>query len=108
MTFGSRMEKLYDLPTPADVAHMPMLLALMYMILIDCKRPFQISFPRLRALGFISWVASFFGFLRTRDAKMEGGRRRKAAFPTGRNRSTCILTRMPASAVRPAPQLSRR
>ena len=41
LTFGKRMENLYDLPTPQDVAHMPMLLALVYMILIDLKRPFQ-------------------------------------------------------------------
>ena len=71
LAFGSRMEQLYDLPTPADVAHMPMLLALVYMILIDCKRPFQISLLRLHALGFISWAGSLFGLLRTRNAQLE-------------------------------------
>jgi hypothetical protein len=71
LTFGARVEKLYDLPTPDDVAHMPMLLALMYMILIDCKRPFQLSLLRLQATGLGSWVGSLFGLLRTRDAKLE-------------------------------------
>jgi len=71
LAFGGRMEKLYDLPTPADVAHMPMALALVYMILIDCKRPFQVSRLRLQALGFVSWGESLFGLLRTRDAKLE-------------------------------------
>jgi len=71
LTFGARMEKLYDLPTPGDVAHMPMLLALAYMILIDCKRPFRISLLRLQAAGFISWVGSLFGLLPTRDASLE-------------------------------------
>src|ERR1700739_1747338 len=40
LTFGRRMEKLYNLPTPEDVAHMPMLFALVQMVLIDIKRPF--------------------------------------------------------------------
>jgi hypothetical protein len=71
LAFGSRLEKLYDLPTPEDVAHMPMLLALIYMMLIDCKRPFRVSLLRLQALGFFSWVGSLFGLLRTRDGKLE-------------------------------------
>jgi hypothetical protein len=71
LTFGARMEKLYDLPTPDDVAHMPMLLALAYMILIDCKRPFRISLLRLQAAGFASWVASLFGLLPTRNTSLE-------------------------------------
>src|SRR6202790_1946586 len=52
LTFGSRMEALYDLPTPDDVEHMPMIIALLYMILIDLRRPFQISLLRLQAVGF--------------------------------------------------------
>jgi hypothetical protein len=71
LTFGARMEKLFALPTPADVAHMPMLLALTYMVLIDCKRPFQLSLLRLQATGFGGWVGSLFGLLRTRDVKLE-------------------------------------
>jgi hypothetical protein len=69
--FGKRIEKLYDLPTPQDVEHMPMLLALLYMILIDLKRPFLLSILRLQSTGFASWLTSLFGFLRTRDAKLQ-------------------------------------
>ena len=71
LTFGKRMENLYDLPTPQDVAHMPMLLALVYMVLIDLKRPFQLSLLRLQACGFGSWVGSAFGLRRTGDLKLE-------------------------------------
>lgn len=71
LAFGKRMENLYDLPTPQDVAHMPMLLALVYMILIDLKRPFQLSLLRLQACGFGSWVGSALGLRRTGDLKLE-------------------------------------
>ncbi len=71
MTFGSRMEALYGLPTPDDVEHMPMLVALLYMILIDLKRPFQVSLLRLQAAGFRAWLISLFGIRRTSDLKLE-------------------------------------
>jgi hypothetical protein len=73
MAFGSRMEALYDLPTPDDVEHMPMLIALLYMILIDLRRPFQISLLRLQAAGFGAWLLSLFGIRRTKDLKLERG-----------------------------------
>jgi hypothetical protein len=73
MAFGSRMEALYDLPTPDDVEHMPMLIALLYMILIDLRRPFQISLLRLQAAGFGAWLLSLFGTRRTKDLKLERG-----------------------------------
>jgi hypothetical protein len=71
LAFGKRMERLYDLPTPQDVDHMPMLVALVYMVLIDLRRPLQLSLLRLQSTGFISWVSAVFGLLRTRDAKLE-------------------------------------
>jgi hypothetical protein len=71
LAFGKRMEKLYDLPTQQDVEHMPMMVALVYMILIDLKRPFRLSLLRLQSGGVVSWLFSFFGLLRTRDAKLE-------------------------------------
>jgi hypothetical protein len=71
LTFGKRIEKLYDLPTPQDVEHMPMLVALLYMILIDLRRPFRLSLLRLQSTGFASWVSSLFGFRRTSDVKLE-------------------------------------
>jgi hypothetical protein len=73
LTFGKWMEKLYDLPAAKDVEHMPMLVALLYMILIDLRRPFQVSVLRLQTAGFLAWVSSLFGFLRTRDKKLEHG-----------------------------------
>jgi hypothetical protein len=69
--FGKLMGELYNLPTGKDVEHMPMLLALLYMILIDLKRPFQVSLLRLKSSGFSAWVFSLLGFLQTRDAKLE-------------------------------------
>jgi hypothetical protein len=71
LAFGKRLEKLFDLPTAQDVAHMPTLVALVYMILIDMRRPFRVSLLRLQAAGFASWLGSLFGFLRTRDLKLE-------------------------------------
>ena len=73
MIFGVRMEALYDLPTPDDVEHMPMILALLYMILIDLRRPFQTSLLRLQVAGFGAWLISFFGLRRTADQKLERG-----------------------------------
>ncbi len=66
-----RLDKLYDLPSSQDVAHMPMLLALVYMILIDLRRPFRVSLLRLQSAGFGPWVAGLCGFALTRDARLE-------------------------------------
>ena len=71
LTFGRRMESLYDLPTAKDVAYMPMFAALLYMILIDLKRPFQLSLLRLQSAGLGAWVGSLFGMRRTSDLKLE-------------------------------------
>jgi hypothetical protein len=68
---GSRMESIYALPNPNEVAEMSMIGALGRMILIDFQRPFQISLIRLKVHGFGSWIGSFFGLLRTNDAKLE-------------------------------------
>ncbi len=71
MTFGSRLEALYDLPSRQEVADMPMLLALARMIWIDMKRPLQLSLLRLQATGFGSWIISIGGLRRTQDVKLE-------------------------------------
>jgi hypothetical protein len=71
LSFGKRMEKLYDLPTPQEVKRSPMLIALIYMIFIDLRRPFRVSLLRLQSAGFGAWLGSLFGFLRTRDGKLE-------------------------------------
>lgn len=72
LTFSARLESIFDLPTPADVEHMPMLIALVYMILIDLKRPFQLSLLRLQAAGCGSWLGSLFGLRSTGDVRLEG------------------------------------
>jgi hypothetical protein len=59
------------LPAAQDVEHMSTLIALVYMILIDLRRPFRVSLLRLRSAGLMSWVGSLFGCLRTRDMKLE-------------------------------------
>jgi hypothetical protein len=82
MAFGSRMEALYDLPTPQDVEHMPMIVTLLYMILIDLRRPFQVSLLRLQAAGLGAWLVAVLGFRRTPDLRLERGiaiARRQAA-----------------------------
>jgi hypothetical protein len=68
---SKRMEKLFDLPTVQDVEHMPTLVALVYLVLIDMKRPFRVSILRFESAGCMSWIGSFFGFRRTRDMKLE-------------------------------------
>ena len=71
LAFGKRMEKLYDLPTPQDVKHMSLLVTLLYMMVIDLRRPFRVSLLRLEAAGFAAWLGASFGLLRTRDGKLE-------------------------------------
>ena len=71
LTFGNRLEVLYDLPSRQEVASMPMLLALARMIWIDMKRPLQLSLLRLQATGFGSWLVSVGGLRRTQDGKLE-------------------------------------
>jgi len=71
MAFGKRMEALYDLPSPQDVANTPMLLALLWMIAIDFRRPAQVSLLRLQTAGFGAWVGSLFGLRQTGDRKLE-------------------------------------
>ncbi len=71
LAFGSRMEALYDLPSKEDVSSTPMLVALLWMILIDLKRPLQVSILRLQAAGLGRWLLSFGGLRQTSDRKLE-------------------------------------
>ena len=78
---GTRLIELFALPTPAEVARTPMMAALCWMIWLDLKRPFQVSWLRLRAGGFVAWLFRFSEFSRRaiRNWKMpfkpRGGRR---------------------------------
>ena len=71
LTFGKRLEALYELPSREEVARMPMLVSLGRMIWIDGKRPLRLSLLRLEATGFASWLASLGGLRRTQDVKLE-------------------------------------
>lgn len=71
LTFGKRLEALYELPTREEVARMPMMLSLAKMIWIDGKRPFRLSRLRLEATGFAPWLISLGGLGRTHNLKLE-------------------------------------
>jgi hypothetical protein len=68
---GTSLIDLYALPTPAQVARTPVFAALCWMIWLDLKRPFQVSWLRLRAAGFGSWLISLFGIFRTGNPELE-------------------------------------
>jgi hypothetical protein len=42
------------------------------MVLIDLKRPFQLSLLRLQATGFGSWLLALFGLRSTDNVRLEG------------------------------------
>src|SRR5229473_2259299 len=68
---GTRLIDLFALPTPAQVARTPVMAALCWMIWLDLKRPFQVSWLRLRAAGFFAWLVSLFGIFPTRKPELE-------------------------------------
>jgi hypothetical protein len=69
--FGFAVEALYHLPTAQEVAHSSTIEAIISMILIDCRRPFEASLVRLRSTGFFPWLFSFCGLRATGDYKLE-------------------------------------
>jgi hypothetical protein len=71
LSFGARLEALYQLPSREEVARMPMLVSLARMIWIDCKRPWRVSLLRWQASGFAVWLVSLGGLRPTQDAKLE-------------------------------------
>jgi hypothetical protein len=68
---GTDLIDLFALPSPVQVAHTSMVAALGWMIWLDLKRPFQVSWLRLRAGGFGAWLVSLFGILPTRNPQLE-------------------------------------
>jgi hypothetical protein len=68
---GTGLIELFALPAPAQVARISMVAALCWMIWLDLKRPFQVSWLRLRAGGFGSWLFSLFGILPTYNPQLE-------------------------------------
>lgn len=72
LAFGARMEAIFALPDAKTVASISMFSALLWMIAIDCKRPFQVALLRLQCVGFGPWLVSFCGLRATSDVKFEG------------------------------------
>ena len=68
---GTSLIDLFALPTATQVARTPMMIALCWMIWLDLRRPFQVSWLRLRAGGFGAWLASFFGLFPTQNHELE-------------------------------------
>jgi hypothetical protein len=68
---GTSLIELFALPSAAEVARTSMVAALCWMIWLDVKRPFQVSWLRLRAGGFGAWLFSLFGILPTRNPQLE-------------------------------------
>ena len=68
---GTRLVELFALPSSAEVARTPILVALCWMIWLDLKRPLQVSWLRFRAGGFLSWLSSLCGILPTRNQELE-------------------------------------
>ena len=68
---GTSLIDLFALPTPAQVASTPIFAALCWMIWLDLKRPFQVSWLRLRAAGFWLWLISLLGIFRTSKPELE-------------------------------------
>ena len=69
--FGFAVDALYQLPSAAKVAKTPVVATLISMFFIDLRRPFRTSLVRLQQAGFFAWLFSFFGFLPTRDRRLE-------------------------------------
>ena len=68
---GTDLIELFALPSAAQVARTNILFALCWMMWLDIKRPFQVSFLRLRAGGFGAWIGSLFGILETSNHHLE-------------------------------------
>jgi hypothetical protein len=68
---GTYLINLFALPSAAEVAQISIVTALCWMMWLDFKRPFQVSWLRLRAGGFGAWLGSLFGILPTHNPQLE-------------------------------------
>ena len=71
MVRRSDLEKLLRMPTEAQVARMPVVFALVYMIWLDCLRPWRIARLRRGAMSGSQILLSLGGLLRTNNYKVE-------------------------------------
>ena len=70
-SIGTSLIDLFALPTAQQVARTPIMIALCWMIWLDLKRPFQVSWLRLRAGGVGAWLISLFGLFPTQSPELE-------------------------------------
>ena len=73
---------LFALPSAVVVARIPTVVALGWMIWLDMKRPFQISWLRLHDGGAGAWFGAAFGILKINNQELEhaiGNTRRQAS-----------------------------
>lgn len=69
---AKELDRLLHVPSLERVQKMAPALALLLMIAIDIRRPFQIARLRRRATGWGGWIRSFAGLLRTGNREVEG------------------------------------
>jgi hypothetical protein len=68
---GTDLIELFALPSAKQVSNTNILFALCWMMWLDLKRPFQVSWLRLRAGDFVAWLGSLFGLLKTSNHHLE-------------------------------------
>ncbi|MBZ5512531.1 MAG: hypothetical protein LAN70_15360 [Acidobacteriia bacterium] len=62
---------LFDVPTEAQVARMPVVVALGYMIFLDLIRPFRIARLRRRTLSGMEWLSTLGGLFQSSHVELE-------------------------------------
>ncbi|MGA2001578.1 MAG: hypothetical protein ABSG52_16465 [Terriglobales bacterium] len=67
----SDLQALFSVPTEAQVARMPVVAALGYMVLLDIIRPFRIARLRRRTLSGTQWLFTLGGLLRSANVELE-------------------------------------
>ena len=65
------LRRLLKLPSKEAVSRLPMPVALVYMIVLDCTRPFRIAAIRRLALPFEQKLTTFAGLLSTKNVNLE-------------------------------------
>lgn len=61
----------FRLPSARQVQRLPAVVALAWMMLVDCARPFHIARLRLRVVGFAGAITTLGGFLKTGNPELE-------------------------------------
>jgi hypothetical protein len=67
----SDLQALFRVPTEAQVARMPVVAALGYMVLLDIIRPFRIARLRRRTLSGMEWLSTLGGMFQSSHVELE-------------------------------------